>query len=513
MPFLAFVWPSVLPALLVLASLPATRVQAGGVEACDRLLDVALAEATVVDAQWRAAGPFEPPAGDAVDVGADFCRVSVVARPTSDSEIGIEVWLPEARDWNGRLWGWGTSGFGGSIATASLGDAVGRGYATVATDGGHRGRGTDWALGRPEKVVDLGHRAVHLAAVHARALVGAHYGEPPRHAYFSGFSTGGTQGLRLAQRYPDDYDGIVAGGADQDWTGLYLWLAQLQYVELADPARHVSPAQLAALAEAAVAVCGDPDGVVRSPDRCAVEAVLGAYEPTEAAPALTASQLGYLRRLYAGPPDPTGDPLPAGYAPGSEAGWDGVHFGPAPGEGSWVAGYLTAFFRNLAFGDSTWSPDAFQLDRDAARTRAALADALDATDPDLGRFAERGGKLIVWHGWADPLVPPGFTLRYVERVEEALGADAAAAAVRLFLVPGVGHTAGETHRRLSDALERWVEPGAAPVEVSASGADDDTPEAASPLCAWPRVAGLREAEASRSDVALECARPNEPRTP
>ena len=498
--------------LTLLASAPVAGAAPG--LACERLVGVALPEASVASAERHAAGAFEAPAGGALDVGAAFCRVSVVARPTAGSEIGIEVWLPEPSAWNGRLWGWGNSGYGGAIDHVRLGGAVGQGYATVATDGGHRGRGTRWALGHPDRVADLGHRAVHLAAVHAKAVAAVYYGEAPRFAYFSGFSTGGTQGLRLAQDHPGAYDGIVAGGADQDWTGLYLWLAGLQFAEQADPERHLTSAQIGALAGAARAACGDADGVVEAPDRCAVEAVLRAYEPTRAAPALTWPQVDYVRALYAGPLDPDGRPLPVGYAPGSEAGWDGVHAGPAPGEGSWVARYLTSFFRDLAFQDTTWTPDGFRFARDAARTNAALADALNATDPDLRAFAARGGKLILWHGWSDPLVPAGFTLRYAERVRDRLGPDATDEAVRLFMVPGVGHESagplrfgpldtggGDPARSLGAALQAWVEAGTAPERVVATRpATDGAPEASRQVRAWPL--GQERASPTPPPVAL-----------
>ncbi|HIG74275.1 MAG TPA: tannase/feruloyl esterase family alpha/beta hydrolase [Bacteroidetes bacterium] len=496
------------PLLTVACSLTA-HAQPG--PACERLVGVALSEASVVNATPVAAGALEPALDDTVDVAVPFCRVSVVARPTPASEIGIEVWLPEPSAWTGRLWGWGNSGYGGSIAYPRLAEALGAGYATVATDGGHRGRGTAWALRQPEKVADLGHRAVYLAAVAAKALAAAHYGEAPRFAYFSGYSTGGTQGLRLAQRYPDAYDGILAGGADQDWTGLYLWLGHLQFEQLTDPTRHLSPAQVAALAAAALAVCGDASGTVSSPDRCSVDAVLGAYASSAETP-LTAPQTDYVRMLYAGPADPAGEPLVIGYAPGSEAGWDGVHFGGTAGRGSWVAGYLTSFFRNVAYGDTTWTPAAFRFDRDSARTDAALADAMNATDPDLRRFAARGGRLILWHGWSDPLVPAGFTLQYHERVREALGPLAASDAVRLFMVPGVGHQSGDSHRRLGAALQAWVETGVAPERAtSVVGDGPGGPGSFAPtrlLCAWPRAARYRGSGPPKDAASYDCVLPD-----
>lgn len=461
-------------------------------------------------AEIQPAGVFSPPAGAALSVARSFCRVSLIARPTPSSEIRIEVWLPLPPDWNGRFWGLGNSGYTGRVAYPQLGPQVEAGYVAVLSDGGHQSSGSDktWARAQPEKVVDFLHRSAHLSAVHGKRIATEFYGRAPSHAYFSGFSTGGHQGLMLAQRYAEDYDGILAGAANQDWTNLYLGIARFQFTWLSDPAHFVSAAQLSALHAAAVATCGAPDGVIEEPDRCDVEAVLRAYRPTDAVPALTAPQLASLRALYTGPVGLDGKAMTRlGYVPGSEAFWRGMHFGTTPGQGPLV-GYMTEFLANWVYDDPAWDHRRFDFDRDAAATNRKLAATMNATDADLHAFAKRGGKLILYNGWDDPAVPARLTLDYYQRVVRTLGAEPASRHVRLFMAPGMGHGTGgpgftqfgqlgpgngDPERSMPAALQRWVEHGVAPEHIIAAkhaNPNDATSDVlrTRPLCAWPRVA-------------------------
>jgi hypothetical protein len=388
----------------------------------------------------------------------------------------FELWLPEPLEWNDRFWGLGNNGFGGSIAYARLAQGTAAGYAVVSTDGGNVSPGnTAWARGEPERVGDLGHRAVHLAAVYGKRLTETYYGRPPSFAYFSGFSTGGTQGLMLAQRYPDDYDGILSGGAEPEWTHLYLGLARFQFQWLSDAEHHVSAAQLEALQAAALATCDSADGVVEAPDRCRGDDVIAAYRSTDAAPPLTTKQVQSIRALYSGSFDGSERPTSFGYAPGTEATWS-FHFGPVPGRGA-LHDYFVSFFGDFLYADPAWSSTAFDPVRTRSDSDRVLARHLDAPDPDLRDFLGRGGRLLLWHGWADNLVPPGLSIHYHRRIVETVGAEAAGRGVRLFLAPGVGHGAvgpgaaqfgqfafgdGDPERSLAAALQRWVEDGQPP---------------------------------------------------
>jgi feruloyl esterase len=420
--------------------------------------------------------------------------------------------LPLPPDWNGRFWGVGNSGYTGRILHTRLGPHVEAGYVAVSSDGGHQSSGGDktWARGQPEKVVDFLHRSAHVSAVHGKRIATEFYGRAPARAYFSGFSTGGHEGLMLAQRYPDDYDGILAGAANQDWTNLYLGIARFQFTWLSDPAHFVSPAQLAVLHSAAVATCRVTDVAdeIEEPDRCDVEAVLRAYRPTDTAPALTTSQLASVRALYTGPVGLDGRVMTRlGYVPGSEALWSGMHFGTTPGKGPLV-GYMTEFLANWVHDDPSWDYARFNFERDAAATNRKLAAIMNATEADLGPFAKRGGRLILYNGWDDPAVPARLTLDYYQRVRSTLGAQMASEHIRLFMVPGMGHSTGgpgftqfgqfapghgDPERSMSAALQRWVEQDVAPERIIATKhatPSDPTSDVlrTRPLCAWPRVA-------------------------
>ena len=471
-----------LPLLVACSAAPAAAAGATPLTGCEALVHVALSGARVTATEPLAAGAGVPAPAGAITLERRVCRVTIVATPAAGSRIGIELWLPDPQAWNDRFWGLGSGGFAGSVAHARLAEGTAAGYAVVSTDGGNDTPGsTAWARGAPERVADLGHRAVHLAAVHGKRVTEAYYGRPPRFAYFSGFSTGGTQGLMLAQRHPDDYDGILAGAGDQDWTKLYLGLARFQFRWLPDSAHHVSRAQLEALQAAALATCGT-DGVVEAPERCRAEDVIRAYRSSAAAPPLTAKQRQSLRALYSGSFDGSGRPTPFGYVPGTEASWSGTHFGPEPGTAPLRAYFLT-FCRDFVYANTTWTDAAFNPVRIGADTERVLARDFDATDPDIRAFLRRGGRLLLWHGWSDHLVPPGLTVHYHRRVAATVGPAASGRGVRRFMAPGVGHGAsgpgatqfgqfafgdGDAGRSLAAALQRWVEDGRPPACIVAA---------------------------------------------
>jgi Tannase and feruloyl esterase len=508
----------------------AAQAAAAADDRCAELTRLALPEAQVVAAQPHAAGRFTPAAGAPFDVAQPFCRVEVVARPTPSSDIRIELWLPQAAQWNGRFWGVGNGSFGGQISQRSLGVRVGAGYAVVATDTGHQAEPSDarWAQGQPEKVVDYGHRALHLAAVHGKALTAAYFGRPPNRSYFNGYSNGGRQALMLAQRYPDDYDGILAGAPATALTDLYSGLAQFQAHLLAEPAARLSAPQAAGLSAAVLQACdaldGVRDGVLENPLRCTFEpAVLGC--DTKAGPdCLSPAQVAGVRRLYEGVAVAPGEAAVGGLARGSEPRWHGFLYGSAPG-GAAFAEPILGYFRHLALDDARWDLKDFRLEREGQRARRQVAAVLDAVDPDIGRFVARGGKLILWHGWNDAVVQPSFVLAYHAQLLRRLGAPVAAGAVRLFMAPGVEHGLGgpgpdrfgqhsagdgDPGRSLGAALRRWVEQGVAPERVVAVRhrvPNDPTTEVARsrPLCAWPKVALYRGTGSTDAAENFDCA--------
>ena len=422
-----------------------------------------------------------------------FCRVAGVLKPSGDSDIQFEVWMPET-GWNGKFQGVGNGGFAGSINYRELGIAVTRGYAAASSDTGHHAGGTDagWALGHREKVIDFGYRAVHETTEKGKAIVAAFYGAGPKRSYFSSCSNGGRQALMEAQRYPADYDGIVAGAPANYWTHLLASAAWNLRALLDDPASYFPAAKMAAVEAAAVAACdaqdGVKDGLIGNPAKCRFDPAVMLCKGPENDTCLTAPQVTALRKIYAGPHDAKGKSVFPGYSPGGEngsGGWPAWITGPAPGK-SLMYAFGTEFFKNMVFQNAAWDFHTFDLEHDTKLADDRVAGTLNATDADLKRFHERGGKLILYHGWSDAAIPPQNAVDYYESVVKKMGQNTADSFVRLYMVPGMQHCGGGPGPNafdLSTPLERWVEQGAAPAGVVARNGARSRP-----LCPYPLVA-------------------------
>ncbi len=399
--------------------------------------------------------------------------------------IAFRLQLP-TRDWNQRYFQAGCGGFCGYVPIGSCGEALSRGFAVAAENSGHTDTGdASWALNNRRAEVDWGHRSPHVVAVAAKRLVTTFYGQAPRYSYFQGCSTGGRQALSEAQRYPDDFDGIVAGAP-----ALYQnYLAPLSqgYLETGnrDEQGHVILTQdkvRDVLAPAVLAACdgddGDVDGVLADPENCdfdpgSLQCPTDVDQPT----CLTSSQVDVARAFYAPPTDDRGRQLyPGGLVVGSEGGWPGWSVGTdtsLSGGGNFAEQVL----RYLAFPHdpgADYSLFDFDPTRDAQRL-TAMAQVYNADDVHLNRFERNGGKLLLWHGWADPLITPRGTIDYVQKAVAANGGRAATADwLRLFLLPGVYHCAGGPGEDTVDwltSIQNWVEDGVAPDAVTATSAD------------------------------------------
>ena len=497
---------------------------------CESLSNLRLPDTTITMAV-STSGTFTPPDGTPLERLPAFCRVVGVIRPTSDSQIEFEVWMPAA-GWNGKFQGIGNGGFAGAISYVSLAQAMGRGYAAASTDTGHKGRATDasWALGHPEKVIDFGHRAIHEMTVKGKAVVAAFYGESPRRSYFASCSNGGRQALMEAQRYPEDYDGIVAGAPAAAWTRFmfsFVWNSQA----LVRPSAHIPPATLAVLEQAIVAACdrsdGVPDGVLVAPDACRFDPRTLLCTGAESADCLGAEQAAALAAIYDGPRTSGGTVLARGFPPGAETGpggWAGWLTGPAPGE-SVQAAFAQGALAHMVFQRPDYDLRSFDFERDPAAVEDKIGPMLNATDPDLSAFHKRGGKLILFHGWNDPALSAHETIDYYEAVRARMG-TAVDALVRLYLIPGLQHCTGgpgatycgginvpfrDAEYDLSAALERWVEDGLAPGEFVATAAPDSSnlaePAPATPrrrICPYPQVASLRGTGSPDDPSAWTC---------
>lgn len=491
---------------------------------CERLSKLALPAATITDARSVPAGAFTPPEGKLLPDLPAFCRVAGVIKPSTDSNIQFEVWMPAA-GWNGKFQGIGNGGFAGSISYGGLAGAVRHGYATASTDTGHHASGTDagWALGHPEKIVDFGYRAIHETAAKAKLIIHAFYGEAPRRSYFSSCSNGGRQALMEAQRFPDDYDGIIAGAPANFWTHLLTQAGWDIQATMQDPAAYIPAAKLPAFEAAVLAACdaldGVKDGVLEDPAKCHFDpSQLLCKEPDSDA-CLTSPQLEALQKIYAGPRDSKGRQIMPGFSPGSEAGaggWGPWITGTAPGNSLQFA-FGTQFFTNMVYADPAWDFHTFNVDRAGKAADDKFAPILNATDPDLRRFQQHGGKLILYHGWSDAAIPAVNAIDYYQSVVAKMGAQNTGPFLRLYMVPGMQHcdggpgpnrfgqsgvAQGDPLHDVDAALERWVEQGVAPDYIIATGGNRTRP-----LCPYPDVAQWKGSGSTDDAANFTCAKP------
>jgi feruloyl esterase len=402
-------------------------------DTCESLMEIALPYTTITTAQSIPAGTFTPPVGNPIGGVPAFCRVVGVIKPTADSAIGFEVWLPTI-DWNGKLEQFGNGGFAGVIpyvgtssGTLGLSDGLRRGYASAATDDGHVSSSVmdaSWALGHPQKVVDFSYRAVHETADKAKAIIDAFYGVHATRSYFFGCSSGGREALMAAQRYPEDYDGIVAGAPAIGITHLMAAFAWNQQSMLADLASYIPFAKLPAIQKASLDTCdaadGIVDGIINDPTKCHFDPSVLLCNGPETNGCLTAPQLAALQRIYAGPRAGERQIFP-GLASGSEGfnlgkgSWSGWVTGTKPGA-SFEAVYANQFFANMVFEDPAWNLLSLNFTSDIAFADEKLGSLMNGTDPDLSAFAARGAKLIMHQGWVDPAISSYNSVNYYKSV-------------------------------------------------------------------------------------------------
>jgi feruloyl esterase len=503
--------------LLLIAVLAVAALPAAGAS-CDSLTRLTIPHVTITAAEAVAAGAFAPPAAGKGGKGkgganpyADlpaFCRVVAVSRPTSDSEINIEVWLPAGPAWNGKLEANGNGGWNGNIAANTLAEGLRRGYATTMTDTGHQGGSASFALGHPEKVIDFGHRSIHEMAVVAKAAVLAYYESPARHSYFNGCSAGGRQGLKAAQMYPGDFDGIVAGSPGLMWTGRAaqaIWIAQASNAE---PGSLIPREKFDVVHQAALAACDDldgvKDGVMEDPTRCTWDPAKIQCQGADAPNCLTALQVATARKIYSDVTNPrTGKVYFPGHERGSELGWNTMA-GPNP------FGPGLDLFKYVVFQDENWDYKKLNWDSDMERTLQA-GEAMNAMDPNLKPFFDRGGKLIQYHGWNDPQISPRSSTIYFNSVVAANGGVSKVQEnYRLFMVPGMAHCGGGEGTSSFDmltALEDWVEKGQAPARVEGARVANGQTNRTRPLCPYPQVAKYKGSGSIDESANFSCALP------
>lgn len=485
---------------------------AGTPVSCDSLTSAALAHVTITSAKSVAAGEFLPPEGARGPAAAfkalpAFCRVQASLKPSGDSDIRIEVWLPAG--WNNKLQSVGNGAWGGVIGYPALATALSQGYAAASTDTGHKGNDPTFITGHPEKLIDFGYRSVHEMTVAAKGIIAAYYGQGPKLSYFNGCSTGGRQAMVELQRYPADYDGVIAGDPVYDSShiqGTQLWLWQIFH---RDDASNIPPEKLALLHAAVLAACdgldGVKDGVLEDPTRCGYDPALLECKHDEANDCLTTPQVEAAKQSYVGPVNPkTGQPVWPGREWGSEMGWMN-HSGKEP------SSYAAELYRYVVFQNPDWDYRNFDFDWDVAQAEKTLRDTMDSVNPDLRPFFEHGGKLIQYHGWNDPGVAPQGSVNYYRAVAAKMGGERAVSdRYRLFMVPGMGHCGGgegTSSFNMISALEQWVEDGKAPDSIPASRVRNGVVDRTRPLCPYPQVAAFKGSGSTDEAANFACRVP------
>lgn len=497
------------------------------------------------------------------DVDARFCRVQGVAHPSPDSEIQFEVWLPAAaQDWTGRFKLNGTGGFAGAIPYPRLAQDVADGFVTAGSNMGHEGgESPAWTLNHPEKVKDWGLRAHYFVATAAKNLAKAYYAKPVRYAYFEGCSNGGRQAMMMAQRFPELFDGIAAGAPSQFYPEILTWLAysgKLQTPVQGQPAV-MSAEKRRLLSQASHRACdaldGLADGQITNPRVCTFDPAVLRCTAGDAPDCLTDAQVAVARAMYAGMRNSQGVQRYAGVMPGSEAEWD-PNFGDNGRYGPFIGHYVYA----QTSPPYDWRRD-LNWDEQFDQIKAFITPVTAAPSPDLTAFKARGGKLVQFHGWADPIVPPQGSpayyhaliqfekLKHLPRAEydaavarlsaAQVAADGLARAAtvqdhhRLFMLPDVGHcrsgTAPEAigggfpepakaqrtpESHVVRALAKWVEQGVAPTAIVATKYDaKGTITRQRPICAYPQMAVYRGSGDVNAASSFSCATPGPEQLP
>jgi feruloyl esterase len=449
---------------------------------CAALRSSMLPDAVITAVELVDSGSFAAPGGrDQVlyEQLGDFCRVSATLSPVSESAIQIEVWLPE-ENWNRRLVAVGNGGLAGVISYSALAESILQGFAAVSTNTGHVGGAPEFLLS-DAALVDFAHRAVHEMTLAAKQLVTDYYQSAARFTYFNGCSTGGRQALTAAQRYPQDFDGIIAGAPANStvrMTTQQLWNSR---VVNDTPGLHLSGEDFSALNVAVLSACdafdGLIDGIIENPAQCSVEQGI----PED----FSQLKIDAVKKIYQGAVNPqTGELIYPGFAKGSELGWTAmVNTEPF--------GYSNAMQAYVLNQDPDWDFMNLDFSRDLGVLDARInALGMQAIDADISEFLEHGGKLLLYHGWNDPLISPYNSINYYSEVLDSIEADKANG-LQLFMMPAVNHCSGghgfDTWNKLQ-VLDDWRTVGEAPMLIEASRQVNGERAASRPLCPYPQVA-------------------------
>lgn len=485
---------------------------------CESLASTKFPDAKVTLAQLVTVGSFTPPgARNALEKLPPFCRVAMTLTPSSDSDIRVELWLP-VNDWNGKFQGVGNGGWAGSISYGALAEGVRRGYATASTDTGHQAdvASAEWALGHPEKVVDYAWRSEHEMTVKAKVALAAFYGQDPKYSYWTGCSGGGKQAITEAQQFPDDYDGIVAGASAYDLVPLHAAWIRIAQVSHKTEASYIPPAKYSLIHNAILDACdamdGAKDGLLENPVKCKFDPKVLLCKGADGPGCLTAPQVEAATDIFSPTLNSrTKKQLMWPLLPGSESAW-GVLAGPltdnAPASRESSVAINT--YKYWIFKDPKWDYKTLNFDKDIDYAYKVDNGLNAGNNPDLRPYFRSKGKLIMYHGWSDQIVPPQHSVEYYNSVLEKVGSQARDS-IHLFMVPGMEHCRGGVGPNEFDylaAMEQWVEQGKAPAQMIASHkAADGKVDRTRPICAYPTQAKYKGAGSIDDAANFSCVVP------
>ncbi len=433
-----------------------------------------------------------------------YCHVSATLKPSTDSDIRMELYMP-AENWNGKFQMLGNGGWAGSIqGIAGMQSALREGYATAATDTGHQEGNGMFALGHPEKITDFAYRAVHETVVKSKMLITAFYGMTPKYSYWNGCSTGGRQALVEVTKFPDDFDGVLAGAPANPHIHLHAAGVE-RSKELMKNNAPLTQAKVDSLHKAILAACdaldGVKDGLIADPHKCKFDPGSLLCKGADADDCLTAGQVATVKIVFGDIKTRKGEVIWTGFEPGSE-----LQVGSLRTVATSLQGGGWDSIRILGHQDANYDWHAFDLDEDVAMADKA---GIDAMTSDLSAFKAHGGKLLLYHGWADPTIPPGHTVLYYNSVLAKMGKNQDDW-MRMFMVPGMQHCSGglgtDQFNKMA-VIERWKEGGTAPEQIIASHVTNGQVDMTRPLCPYPQAAVYKGVGSTNDAASFSCKKP------
>jgi feruloyl esterase len=489
---------------------------------CENLKSLNLQNVTFTTVQSMPAGPYQAPGagrGQAAAAGfaaggngrgggpaplilPAYCRVAMVLAPSSDSHIEMELWLPNAADWNGKFQAVGNGGWAGTITYQAMAQAVKEGYASASNDTGHMGGDPAFGLGHQEKLVDFAYRANHEMTVQSKAIINSFYGKASKVNYWNGCSTGGRQGLMEAQKFPADFDAVIAGAPANWQTHLHAWDMNVAVTAIKNGKMFMTPGKLATLNKAVLEQCdkmdGVKDGLLNDPRKCKFDPSVLLCKGADSDSCLSAEQVEGAKLVYAPAKKKDGTFIFPGKEPGSELVWTQLNPVKAP------ISLILGTFQIATYQDANWDWHNYDLDRDVAAADEKFGYV--NVPYDLSAFKGRGGKLLLYHGWNDTAISPENTINYYQAVLQKMGPKQESW-MRLYMVPGMNHCqggVGTDQFNKMGVVERWRESGTAPEAILAAHVNGNAVDMTRPLCPYPQVAVYKGTGSTNDAASFSC---------